>query len=264
MMSFEKQYYFIAGLPRSGSTLLSTILSQNPQIHSSITTPVLPLFRSVYDVLGNDDEYSTLVSDKSKERLLKGVFDNYYSDTNKSIVFDTNRLWPNTYYAVKKLFPYTKIILTVRDIPWIMDSFEQARNKNPLNLSSVFPKEHDYNVYTRADSLMRENGIIYNAYFATKTLCYSALSSDILLVDYDELAKDPQKIMQQIYSFTNIRHYEHDFSNVGNSFNEYDVKLGFPNLHTTKPKVEYTPRRSVLPPEIWDKYTGMEFWKPNQ
>jgi sulfotransferase len=70
--------------------------------------------------------------------------------------------------------------------------------------------------------------------------------------------------MQQIYSFTNIRHYEHDFSNVGNSFNEYDVKLGFPNLHTTKPKVEYTPRRSVLPPEIWDKYTGMEFWKPNK
>jgi len=34
MMSFEKQYHFIAGLPRSDSTLLSTILSQNPQIQS--------------------------------------------------------------------------------------------------------------------------------------------------------------------------------------------------------------------------------------
>lgn len=30
-----KNLYFIAGLPRSGSTLLSTILNQNPLIHSN-------------------------------------------------------------------------------------------------------------------------------------------------------------------------------------------------------------------------------------
>ena len=35
-----KQYYFISGLPRSGSTLLSAILKQNPEFYADISSPV--------------------------------------------------------------------------------------------------------------------------------------------------------------------------------------------------------------------------------
>ena len=35
-----KNYYFISGLPRSGSTLLSTILSQNPDFYADISSPL--------------------------------------------------------------------------------------------------------------------------------------------------------------------------------------------------------------------------------
>jgi sulfotransferase len=261
MLSFDKKYFFIAGLPRSGSTLFSSILSQNPIIESSITSPVLPLFRSLYDILGNDNEYSSLAPTNTNEKVLKGLFDNYYSYTNKSVVFDTNRLWPNTYYALKKLFPYTKIVLLVRDIPWIIDSFERARNANPLALSNIFPKEHDYNVYTRADSLMLENGVIYNAYFAAKTIYYSEFTNDIFLINYDDLAKTPNKVINDFYQFANIPAYTHDFANVNKSYDAYDKKIGIRGLHTTKPVVEYKQRHSILPPEIWQKYSNMEFWK---
>jgi sulfotransferase len=261
MISFQKKYFFIGGLPRSGSTLLSSILSQNPNIHSSVTSPVLPLVRSVYDVIAKKDEYDSLMSMQTKEKILKGIFDTYYSDIPKSIIFDTNRLWPNTFYLIKSLFPYTKIILTVRDIPWIMDSFERARNSNPMHLSSVFPAEHDYNVFTRADSLMMENGVIYNAYFALKTLWYSEFRDNIILVNYDDLAKNPKETIDKIYSLTNIEKYQHNFNNVSTAYQNYDSSLNFPGLHTTKAKVCYTDRRSVLPDEIWNKYNGMEFWK---
>jgi len=261
MISFEKKYFFIAGLPRSGSTLLSSILSQNPSTYAAISSQVLPLFRSAYDVLAENNEYDTINPETVKERVLKGIFDNYYSFTSKNIIFDTNRLWPNTYYAVKKLFPYTKIILLVRDIPWIMDSFEKARNSNPLLLSSIFPKEHDYNVYSRADSLMRENGIIYNAYFAAKTIWHSEFADDIILIQYDDLVKYPEMTIKNLYSRIGIQQYHHDFSNVASSFEKYDKNLGMPGLHTTKQVVSYTPRKSVLPPEIWQKYSKMEFWK---
>ena len=33
-------YYFMAGLPRSGSTLLSALLNQNPDIHSEPSSPL--------------------------------------------------------------------------------------------------------------------------------------------------------------------------------------------------------------------------------
>jgi len=35
-----KSYYFISGLPRSGSTLLSGILKQNPDFYADISSPV--------------------------------------------------------------------------------------------------------------------------------------------------------------------------------------------------------------------------------
>ena len=35
-----KSYHFISGLPRSGSTLLSGILKQNPDFYADIASPV--------------------------------------------------------------------------------------------------------------------------------------------------------------------------------------------------------------------------------
>jgi sulfotransferase len=39
-----KQFHFISGLPRSGSTLLSALLLQNPRFHAGMTSPVGTLF----------------------------------------------------------------------------------------------------------------------------------------------------------------------------------------------------------------------------
>lgn len=36
-----KKYYFISGLPRSGSTLLANILAQNPRFHATATSGIL-------------------------------------------------------------------------------------------------------------------------------------------------------------------------------------------------------------------------------
>ncbi|NBP58534.1 sulfotransferase, partial [bacterium] len=43
MAKSYKKYYFISGLPRSGSTLLSAILNQNPRFYSGPNSPVVPI-----------------------------------------------------------------------------------------------------------------------------------------------------------------------------------------------------------------------------
>ena len=37
----KKTYFFLSGLPRSGTTLLGAILEQNPNIYVGATSPVL-------------------------------------------------------------------------------------------------------------------------------------------------------------------------------------------------------------------------------
>ena len=36
-----KTYYFMSGLPRSGSTVLASILNQNPAVYVTPTSPML-------------------------------------------------------------------------------------------------------------------------------------------------------------------------------------------------------------------------------
>ena len=42
-----KKYYFIAGLHRSGVTLLSSILNQNPRFYSGPLSPVLNIMKGI-------------------------------------------------------------------------------------------------------------------------------------------------------------------------------------------------------------------------
>ena len=34
-----------------------------------------------------------------------------------------------------------------------------------------------------------------------------------------------------------------------------------PGLHSVKSKVEFTPRRTILPPDLFEKYATLAFWR---
>jgi sulfotransferase len=74
-------------------------------------------------------------------------------DTPKEVVFDTNRSWCGKLPALKTLFPDVKMIVCVRDIAWIIDSFERLVRKNAFQLSSIFNCQTNGTVYTRANGL---------------------------------------------------------------------------------------------------------------
>ena len=52
-----KKYYFMSGLPRSGSTLLSTLLNQNPEIYSGPSSPVLGIMVGVHENFLSNELY---------------------------------------------------------------------------------------------------------------------------------------------------------------------------------------------------------------
>ena len=76
-----KQYYFISGLPRSGSTLLSTILNQNSKFYADIDSPVQTLTKLSIDVI-SFDETNLVNSTQQRKNLMYGIFDGYYRHIN--------------------------------------------------------------------------------------------------------------------------------------------------------------------------------------
>ena len=72
-----KEYYFISGLPRSGSTLLSAILRQNPDFYADIASPVEALTGSSIDII-TGTESNHIVTEEQRKNSLYGIFNSYY------------------------------------------------------------------------------------------------------------------------------------------------------------------------------------------
>jgi len=256
-----KEFYFISGLPRSGSTLLSAILRQNHEFYADISSPLYGMAASTIHAI-TESESNHLVDEDRRKHILKSLFNAYYDAVTPNTVFDTSRGWTSKTSLLKDLYPQTKIICCVRDLPWILDSFERIAAKNSLYGATLVDDEAKQTVTTRCDALMdvkKEGQVVKPYFFLEEGLM---LNPDmILLVEYESLCKQPENVMREIYGFINKPYFDHDFKSVEYENEVFDRGLNMKSLHTVRKEVTWQERPSILPKSVWDKYGGKEFWR---
>jgi sulfotransferase len=257
-----QKIHFISGLPRSGSTLLAALLRQNPRFHASMTSPVAPLINSALEQMGANSEFYPFFSTEKRKSVSRALFDAYYEDkAEKNVIFDTNRIWTARLHQLVELFGDFKMICCVRNPAWILDSFERIYRKNPFDYSRMFNAENRLTVYSRCDAMMNTGGVVGSAWTALKEAYYGDFSGRLLLVDYDLLAQRPVQAMELIYRFIDEPEFGHDVNNVEYEEGEFDQQLGVKGLHTVKRKVGFSPRRTILPPDLFERFCEMDFWR---
>lgn len=258
----SQTFHFISGLPRSGSTLLAAILRQNPRVHAAMTSPVGSLFTALHTTMGQQNEFSEFIEEKQRERVLRGIFDLYYQDFAQDVILDTNRLWCARLPLLLRLFPDAKILCTVRNVAWIMDSIERLVRKNSLQPSRLFngAAESD-TVYHRVEALAGRDRFVGFSYYALKEAFYSPEARHLLIIDYDLLAQSPAKVLPLVYDFLGEPAYAHDFENLDYQEPGFDARIGLHGLHEVKRKVALRPRATVLPPDLFQQYSQLDFWK---
>ena len=253
--------HFISGLPRSGSTLLAAVLRQNPRFSAGMTGPVSSLFQAMESATAGNAETSVFVSDGARERLLKGVFELYYQDTDRPVVFDTSRVWCSRLPLLAKLFPEAKVIACVRELGWIGDSFERLYRRNGQKPSAIYDWTTGGTVWSRTSALMASSGVIGFAYDALREAHASEQRGNMLLLDYENLCKSPRQALKAVYRFIDEPYFDHDFSHVEYSENEFDKRLGADGLHTVNGGIAWRPRETILPPDLFARYSNDNFWR---
>jgi sulfotransferase len=257
-----KRLHFISGLPRSGSTLLSAILRQNPRIHAAMTSPVGSLFTSLHSAMGAGNEFAEFIEDEQRERMLRGVFDLFYQDHPQEVIIDTNRLWCARLPLLLRLFPEAKILCTVRNVAWIMDSVERLVRKNAIQPSKLFDGPTQSNtVYHRVEALASRDRLVGFSYYALKEAFYSPEARNMLVIDYEHLTQAPEQVLPLIYKFLGEEPFAHQFDELDYQEPSFDAKLGMHGLHEVKRKVAFRPRPTVLPPDLFQQYSTLDFWK---
>jgi sulfotransferase len=267
-MNIEKQFFFMAGLPRSGSTVLSSILNQNENIFATPTSPLLDLlylneqsWRKCPSVIANPFP-------QQLESLSIAIINGCWEHVPQNIILDKHRGWGRNVPAIKHIFNIEpKVIITVRDIPSIIASFMSlVRNdNNPTNFvdSTVLQRNLPLNDMSRA-KVIWEN-YVYDTWDSFKT-AYTNNKENLILVDYDKLVSSPQEQISSIYKFLGIDNYNHSLYNIECKSNDDDaVAWGLSNLHKIRPELKKTskPPIEILGEEIYYTYHNMnlEFWK---
>ena len=257
-----QRIHFISGLPRSGSTLLAGILRQNPRFTAGMSSGLGGLVTAALRALGADREFTVGMTPERRRRVLLALFESFYAEeADAEVVFDTNRMWTAQLPLLKTLFPDAKVIACVRNPAWIMDSVERLVRSNALEHSKIFngPAERA-TVYSRADALASRDRLIGYAWSALKEAYHGDEANRLLLVEYDMLCQRPGEVMDLIYGFLGEERFAHDFDNVEYAADEFDAMMGTPGLHTVRRKVEWKPRRTVLPPDVFGRFAALSFW----
>ena len=273
MKTMMKKYYFMSGLPRSGSTLLSSILNQNPRMHSGPSSPVVGIMLTLENAIANDELFLAYPKPEQAGKIISNVIENYYSDVDKPVIIDKNRSWVNRMHYIPGYFGVEpKILCPVRNIDEILTSFITMYRRNPFNgtgkvnfMDEMLIKSNiPLNDENRCEFLASPNGILGQSYNGIRQAIMEGRGKQIHFIEYDDLTNNPGETMRKIYEFLEEEYFEHDFSKITNIHKERDAEVyGLADMHEVRETLEKVSADPVeiLPESTLKKCEGAEFWR---
>jgi sulfotransferase len=267
-------FHFLSGLPRSGSTLLSSILNQNPDIYSGPNSPMCGMMFNLERSILASEQYNAYPKPEVLPATIIGVLNNYYSDRSEPIIIDKSREWSIQEHfnvLLRNMNENPKVVLTVRNITDILASFIYMINQNPQSPSFVdqeIQARQEFNFYRpiddiRCDHLMRPKGLIDNALYGIAFAMLEENREYFHVVEYNDLINNTKETIDGVYRFLGIESYSHNFDNIVNIAPEDDRVYGLQGLHDVRPTISRRAinKEEILSPYVLNKYSGLEFWR---
>lgn len=239
-----KKFLFLAGLPRSGSTLLATILSENPHIYSGGSSPVAELMWRMQETCLTTASEQLIAGGNQNdvmEKVCGRIPHIYYDTVAKPVVLDKCRAWcsrENISMINRYITKNPKIICMVRPVDEVAKSFVKIRRAN--NWSGDL-YEDLLDIYSSA---------IMGSYLATleaKTLS----AESVLFVSYDSLVQRTKRTISEVYSFIDVEPHNHNLKKVSQTTTkENDISYGLLGLHDVREEISIQPNQETLPHEL--------------
>jgi sulfotransferase len=222
-----KKFIGLSGLPRTGSTLLSAILSQNPNIHAEGNSAVCQLMWDMQQSCKYPARQQLMANgryDTTAKDLIAAIPNIYYKDVTAPIIVDKCRSWTlpeNMKLFYKYLNNNPKIIVLERPIIDIVKSFVNLRKQNnwPGDLEAELLNE-------AAEPIVRS---LDGVKWAKKNN-----KGEFLFIKYDDLITNTKNEINRIYEFCELNFFEHDFTNIINLHPELDAAYGLLGHHDVR------------------------------
>lgn len=259
-----KTLHFITGLPRSGGTMITNILRQNPEIHGEAVSSLSSVFSTVNGNWFNFPENLEHPNYNIKKNVLSTILEGYYKHIDKPIVFDRSLHWISLIPLLEAVLDKkVKLLVTVRNPAEILASYEKVRKQNPLfntKVDTVLGKSSS--IETRALYYSGPEGELGLSHRYLKNAITMNYSDRLLFVDYSRFCNTPKAQTKRIYEFFELPTFEHNYEKIDQLENYNDLVTGVPNLHKIKPTLEKTTINCIeyLGLDLYEQYNREIFW----
>ena len=109
MENKNRKLFFLVALPRSGNTLFTSIINQNPDIACTGNSVTLEIIKNLY-LIKKIDTFQNFPDHKSLDNILDNVYNLYYKDWPQRIIIDRGPVLisgkPVNFELIKKHFKY--------------------------------------------------------------------------------------------------------------------------------------------------------------
>jgi len=248
--------FYLCSIPRSGSTLLASLLLQRGDTHVSKTSNLGEFMGSIIVThYQNPATEAGKVEQEELMRTLKAVVEAKYSTRTEEFIFDKGRCWPdpnNMKVLTEMMGEAPKIVATVRPLADCVASFYMIDKGFDYPLDCPNPLKY----------WMKNSEL-----FSYLIRCYESLKAgykehpeNFCLIDYDDLCNHTQRELDRISDFIGAPRIDYDptIKQIGEDDNAWGVK----DLHLLESEIKKTEMntREILGDELFRLFDVKEFW----
>jgi len=268
-----KKIVYLAGFPRSGSTVLANILAMHPEISATPSSPLCSIIQNMRKQWSDDPFLLAQLDsdgDRVHERLknsTRAFMQAWSEDTDASIVINKNRGWLFAVECLRELDPDFKIIITLRDLRDIYTSIEKRHRKT---LFLDFPDHMEHNMVDgRCHTLFADDGVVGSILKGLENLkdIPNMIIGDpppnhIYYWRYEDFLDDPKKVTDHVFEFLDVEPTDIDFDNIVQSTTESDSYYRMKYLHNVNSSVERPEDHTETPisPRILNEIVNKFAW----
>jgi sulfotransferase len=219
-----KSIIALSGLPRTGSTLLTSILSQNPEIYAGPNSPLCQLSWDLSVSAEKNAAEQIAASSLTTKDVVRLFAQGFYANINQPIIIDKCRSWtlPANMNILEMITDKPRVIVMVRPLDEIVKSFVAAYRN--AGYSNDIEEEL---MCEGSEPIMR----------SLVGVRHAKLTKDerFIFIEYDDLVDQPEKTISKIYQFCEWTPFTHDFNNIFNPRPEPDDLYDIPKFHEVRP-----------------------------
>jgi hypothetical protein len=221
-MNKSKEFYFLLGVPRAGNTVLGSLINQSPNVALSADSVLMDVIYNLNNIKHYNPYFTNFPDHKAFDNITKNVFKNYYKSYKKSKIIDKG-CWGSigNLSALKKIVKKPKFIILYRPVLECLASYVKSQ-KNPF-------------VDVVTSHYMANDGLLGLSLHSIENALASG--EECLIITYDQFVKNPQDVVNKIFTFIGEDTFNVDLDNLS-QFNIngmcYDDSVLNEPLHTIR------------------------------